>query len=144
MHLPKYLLAFVMMFSAAAQADAVKVENAWLRATLPGQKVVGGFMDLTAEGDVELVGARTDAAESVELHFMRMDGGVMEMRELKSIHLPKGKTVHLAPGGFHAMLIGVKAPLKAGDKVPMILTFDDGQGHHSTQEISIRVSARQD
>ncbi len=144
MHRSVYLLAAALMFSTGAQADAVKVENAWLRATLPGQRVVGGFMDLTAPGDMDLVEAKTQAAESVELHFMRMDGGVMEMRELKSIHLPKGVTVHLAPGGFHAMLIGIKSALKAGDMVPMTLTFEDGQGHHSTQEISIRVSARQD
>lgn len=144
MRMTACLLAAALSLPTLALADAVKVENAWLRATLPGQKVAGGFMDLTAGKNMELVGATSPASQSVELHFMRMADGVMEMRELKSISLPKGETVHLAPGGFHAMFIGIKAPMKAGDKVPMTLSFDDGKGQRTTQEISLRVSPRQE
>jgi copper(I)-binding protein len=45
------------------------------------------------------------------------------MRQVQAIELPAGKTVELKPGGLHIMLVGLKAPLKAGDRFPMKLTF---------------------
>lgn len=136
------LLIATLAFSNPVLAHGIKVDNAWVRATLPGQKVVGGFMDIAADQDMELIGASTPVAQSVELHFMRMAGGEMEMRELKSIRLPKGKTVNLEPGGLHAMLIGIKAPIKAGDKVPMSLTFSDPRGNKARLDITMRVVPR--
>ena len=35
-----------------------------------------------------------------------------------------GKTVKLAPGGYHLMLMDLKTPLKQGDKVPLTLEFE--------------------
>jgi copper(I)-binding protein len=35
-----------------------------------------------------------------------------------------GKTVKLAPGGYHLMLLDLKSPLKRGDKVPVTLEFE--------------------
>ena len=67
---------------------------------------------------------RSPAAASVELHSMTMDGDVMKMRQVDAIDLPAGQTVELKPGGYHLMLIGLKAPLKAGDKFPLTLKFE--------------------
>ena len=54
-----------------------------------------------------------------------MDGGIMKMRELAGgLAIEAGKTVDLAPGGYHLMLMELKAPLKSGDKVPVTLTFE--------------------
>jgi len=53
-----------------------------------------------------------------------MDGGVMRMRKLAGgLALPAGETVTLAPGGYHVMFIGLKAPFRAGDSVPVTLDF---------------------
>jgi hypothetical protein len=43
---------------------------------------------------------------------------------VNAIDVPPGQTVELKPGAWHMMLIGLKAPLKAGDKVPMTLKFE--------------------
>jgi copper(I)-binding protein len=51
-----------------------------------------------------------------------MEAGVMRMRPVARIELPAGKSVRLAPGGLHVMLIDIKQPLKPGDKVPLTLT----------------------
>jgi copper(I)-binding protein len=62
----------------------------------------------------------------------------MIMRPVPYIRLPKGKTVKLAPGGLHIMLIDLKQPLKAGDKVPLTLkTLSDGKTdlHDVTAEV---------
>ena len=48
----------------------------------------------------------------------------MRMRQVDAIALPAGKTVKLEPGGYHLMFVGLKAPLKAGDKFPMKLKFE--------------------
>jgi len=50
---------------------------------------------------------------------------VMTMRPLdKGLSIEPGKTVKLAPGGHHLMLLGLKSPLKQGDKVPVTLEFE--------------------
>jgi copper(I)-binding protein len=134
-------LLTTLMFATPVLAVDARIENAWVRPTVPGQKVAGAFMDISAERDLELVAVATPVAAAVELHFMRMDGERMEMRELESIRLPAGKTVRLEPGGLHAMLIGLKAPLGGGDSVPMTLTVRDGAGKQSTIEITLTVAA---
>ena len=35
-----------------------------------------------------------------------------------------GKTVKLAPGGYHLMMVDLKHPFKQGEKVPVTLEFE--------------------
>jgi hypothetical protein len=118
-----HALLLTLLLASPVLADSVKVENAWIREPAPGQAVVGGFMDLTSDKDASLIQAASPAVGKVELHEMKMQGDVMQMREVKTIDLPKGKTVKLEPGGLHLMLYQSKKPLKAGDKVPLTLTI---------------------
>ncbi len=54
-----------------------------------------------------------------------MNNGVMTMRPLdKGSWIEPGKTVKLAPGGYHLMLMDLKNPLKQGDQVPLTLEFE--------------------
>lgn len=110
--------------ASEAQAQPVTVKDAWVRATAPGQKVAGAYMDLVSRADLALTGVASPAAARAELHSMSMEEGVMKMRPLARIELPSGKAVKLAPGGLHIMLIEVKQPLKPGDKVPLTLTVE--------------------
>jgi periplasmic copper chaperone A len=130
-----------LALAAPALADTVKVESAWVRATAPGQKVAAGFMNLTADADMVLLGGSSPVSKSVELHFMKMDQGVMEMRQMREIPLPKGKTVSLEPGDLHVMLIGLKGQIKPGQKVPMTL-FVKGTGGKE-QKLAVEAEARQ-
>jgi copper(I)-binding protein len=50
--------------------------------------------------------------------------GMMEMRKVEKIAIPAGKTVSLAPGGYHVMLLGLPKPLVAGQKFTLTLTFE--------------------
>lgn len=85
-----------------------------------------GFLDIRNIGgdDDRLLSASSPVAKSVEIHEMSMDGGVMRMRALKELVIPAGKTVSLAAGGTHLMLIGTQAPLKAGDSIRVDLQFE--------------------
>ena len=123
-----------------ALADSVKIENAWVRVTAPGQKVAGGFMDLTADADMTLIGGSSPVSREFELHFMRMQDGVMEMRQMQEIKLPKGKTVSLEPGDLHVMFIGLKSQIKPGQKVPMTLIVKDADGNQ--QKLAVQAEAR--
>ena len=71
-----------------------------------------------------LLSAASSAAGIVEIHEMKMDGGMMQMREVKDVELKPGATVELKPGGYHVMLMDLKQPLKQGDTVPVMLRFE--------------------
>ncbi len=135
----KWLSAFfaLSVIANAAFADTVKVDAAWVRATAPGQTVAGGFMNLTADADMKLVGGSSPVCEAVELHFMRMENGMMEMRQMPEIALPKGETVKLAPGGLHVMFIGLKHPLRNGRKVPLTLKVQGADGKETALELQL-------
>ena len=98
--------------------------DAWARATMPGQKVSGAYMQIRSDVDARLVGVSSPAVPRVEVHEMKMDGDVMRMREVSAVEVPAGKSVELKPGGLHIMLMGLKAPLKQGDKFPLKLKFE--------------------
>ncbi len=129
-----------LLFTSLASASDVKVENAWVRATAPGQKVAGAFMDLTASRNLRLVAAETAASRVVELHTMRMDNGVMVMRQVREIELPAGRTVQLKPGGLHVMLIDLVAPIRESTRTPLRLILRDEKGVE--QHLEIELEAR--
>lgn len=110
--------------SSAAFAGGVIVKNAWARATAPGQNTAGVYLDIASNADAALVGAISPVATSAEMHAMRMEGGVMKMRAVQKIELPAGKAVKLAPAGLHIMLVGIKQPLRANERIPLELTIE--------------------
>ncbi|MBC7470845.1 MAG: copper chaperone PCu(A)C [Ramlibacter sp.] len=123
------------------QAPAVlKVEQAWVRPTVPGQQGTGGYLSLTARERQRLVGASSPIAGVAEIHEMKMDGTVMTMRPAGTIELPAGKTVELRPGGMHLMLMDLKQPLLAGSSVPLTLVLKDARGVESRVETRLLVS----
>ena len=127
--------------SAAAQTAAVKVEGAWARATVQGQKASGAFMSLTAKEATQLVGVSSPVAGVAEVHEMKMDGDIMRMRAAPAVDLPAGKKVDLKSGGYHVMLMDLKAPLALGSSVPVTLLFKDAKGVESKVELKVPVSA---
>jgi copper(I)-binding protein len=115
-------IAAVFVCSANAQ---ISIDNAWTRSTVPGQNATGAFMTIASEKPLALVKASSTLIKNVEVHEMKMDAGVMKMREVKAIDVVPGKVTELKPGGYHIMLMGLEAPLVAGSKVPLTLTFKD-------------------
>ncbi len=120
----KTLILSLALLAAAAHAQTRAVEP-WARGTVsPAQKATGAFVQLRSPDTARLVSASSPAAGRVEIHEMSMDGGVMKMRQITGLDLPAGKTVELKPGGFHLMLMELKAPLKPGDSVPLTLIVE--------------------
>ena len=117
---------------APARAEEVKagdlvITQAWTRATPKGAKIGGGYLTIENKGTApdRLIGGSADIAGSVQVHEMSMDNGVMKMRPLENgLAIEPGKTVKLAPGGYHLMMMDLKSPLKKGDKLPITLEFE--------------------
>jgi uncharacterized protein YcnI len=104
----------------------ITVSAGWSRATPGGAKVGAGYLTLTNTGREpdRLVAASSDIAESVEIHEMSTRDGVMVMRPLdEGLAIAPGQTVALTSGGYHLMLIGLKAPLAEGKSVAVTLQF---------------------
>lgn len=137
----KLWVATFALGCAVAQAQTVEVKDAWVRATVTGQKGTGGFMKLTSKTPQQLVGVKSTVAGVAEVHEMKMDGDVMRMRAIPGLDLPAGKTVELKPGGFHVMLMDLKQPLVKDTTVPVTLVFKDAQGKLTEQALSLPVSA---
>ncbi|WP_294251405.1 copper chaperone PCu(A)C [uncultured Sphingomonas sp.] len=105
---------------------SLEIAHPWTRQTAPGQRNGGGFLVVTNKGRAadQLVDVASPVADKVELHTMSMDGGIMRMRPVTGgLPIPAGGTLTLAPGGYHVMLIGLKAPLTLGTMVPLTLRF---------------------
>jgi len=125
----------------AQAAAVVQVEGAWVRPTVPGQKGTGAFMRITAREGMRLMSVASPVAGVVEVHEMKMEGGVMKMRAVPSLELPAGQTVELKPGGYHVMLMDLKNALPKDTTVPMTLMFKDARGADSRLELTVPVSS---
>ncbi|HEY1225017.1 MAG TPA: copper chaperone PCu(A)C [Brevundimonas sp.] len=108
-----------------AELAQVEVTDALCRPTPNGRDVTGCYLTLTSSTNDRLVSVSSPAAATAQIHEMKTEGGVMQMGEMKDgLPLPAGEAVALKPGGNHIMLMGVTAPLKAGDTVSLTLTFE--------------------
>ena len=130
--------AFVVAASAAA-ADALQVRDARALATVPGQSVAAAYMTIESPSNARIVSVNSGVAESVQIHAMSMQEGVMRMRRLDSLDLPAGREVRLAPGGIHLMLAGLRHPLRAGASVKLSFTVTGANGERQLVQIRIPV-----
>lgn len=127
--LAAFALFAVTTLAASAhefKAGDLLIGHPWSRATPGGAKIGGGYMTITNNGSApdKLLSATTTAADHVEIHEMAMSNHIMTMRKVDGVSVAPGKTVSFAPGGYHLMLVGLKNPLKEGDRVKATLTFE--------------------
>ena len=137
----KTLIGFLMlMASTTLHANAgLRVEKAWVRATVTGQMATGAFMRITAPSESRLVGVRSTVAIA-QVHQMTMDQGVMRMSAVPGgLRLPAGQAVELKPGGYHIMLLDLKTSLQPGQKLALTLVYQNAQGKESTQALELPV-----
>ena len=104
---------------------SLKIEDAKARATVPAQKMSGGFMKIENKGGADkLLAASSSVSKTMELHTMSMEGNVMKMREINAIEIPANGKVELKSGGLHLMFIDLKEQLKPGSTIKVKLKFE--------------------
>jgi copper(I)-binding protein len=119
-----FLLGSCFMAASALAAEPVRIVNAWTKATVPGQKVAGVYLEILSPLEARVVDVSFPLARSAEIHSMKMENGTMKMRPLKTLELPAGQWVKLEPGGLHVMLFDLERPLRAGQRLPLTLTVE--------------------
>lgn len=121
-------------FITLAHAE-IKISNAWVKPTMPGQPVAGAYMTLVSDKDIDIVEVDSPVAGKAEIHSMSMEGNIMRMKRLERLSLKAGKPVELKPGGFHIMLMELNHQIKEGEAVPISLVSQDDTGKRVTQLI---------
>lgn len=133
---PHFALACITAFLVATiaaslaqgtPAEVIRIEKAWARSTPNGATTGAAYMTIYNDGAASdrLVAGSTPYAQTVQIHEMTVIDNVMQMRQLKDgLAIPPHGSAVLKPGGYHVMLIGLNRPLKAGDALPLTLTFE--------------------
>jgi len=137
MKLPALLaLASALVLSSitgAASAQDIelgklKISAAHARPTVPMQPAGGAYVTIENRGDNAdtLISASSPVAASTQIHTMRMEDNVMRMREVGKLELQPHARVTMKPGdGYHLMLVGLRQPLKSGERFPLTLIFEN-------------------
>ncbi|MDR5875657.1 copper chaperone PCu(A)C [Vreelandella gomseomensis] len=109
---------------------------------LPGEQPGAGYFELYNAGDkaVVLVGADSDAFETVELHVSAEQDGMAHMHAVEQVEIAPGERFAFAPKGHHLMLIGREKALSVGDEVDVQLEFADNQRLSVTFDVVSPVS----
>ena len=124
------LLATASLVSGSALAGdsaCVRVSEGWIRFPAMAH-MAGGFgrIDNGCKTALTVTSASSEAFGEVSLHETTQADGVSRMREVERLPLAAGKGAELKPGGLHLMLMGSKAALQEGQRVPLVLGLSDG------------------
>lgn len=134
-----FIIMVMSCFTVLAHAD-LKISDAWVKPTVPGQPVAAAYMTLMADKDLAVVEVSSPVAGKSEIHSMSMDGNIMRMKKLDRLPLKSGAAVALKPGGFHIMLMDLNHQIKEGEVVSLTLTSQDTSGKKST--VTIKMTAK--
>ena len=135
----KNILCLIALAVPLAVHAQVKVEQLWVRGTVPAQNSTGAFMTLTSDKPVSLVAVSSPAAKIVEIHDMKIENNMMKMNAVDKIDVVPGKPTELKPGGYHVMMMGLVKPLNKGDTVPFTLEFRSADGKITKQKANAEV-----
>jgi copper(I)-binding protein len=120
------LLTAATALAGVAVAGGPVAGHGWARATPPGANLAAVYLvlDNTGGGADRLLSVATPAAERTEVHETLREGDVLRMRRVDPLHLRAGEKLAFEPGGLHVMLMGLRAPLVEGRRIPLTLTFE--------------------
>ena len=131
----KHAVVLAASLLASVAHAQVTVDKPWVRTTVARQTTSAAYFTITSVQGGSLVDASSPVADSVEVHEMKMVGDLMRMRSLPALPLAAGRPVEFKPNGLHLMMTGLKAPLKAGDVVPLKLVVEDAAGKRKTVDV---------
>jgi copper(I)-binding protein len=115
-------------YTAQSQVSTLRVTDAWIRAAPPGAMVLAGYMTVENSGpeDVKITAAESPQFGMIELHRTVIEDDIARMRRQPYFLVPAGGKLVLTPNDRHLMMMMPNAPLRLGDDVTVVLTFDNG------------------
>ena len=126
MRVAAVLIASAVLGACTRPSPArIEVQDARAGVSAPGQSQAAAYLTIRNDGGraERLRSIRVEGVGSATVHESDMSDGVMRMRPMPELDLPSGETVTMAPGGLHIMLMDLKQPLRAGDKLRATLLF---------------------
>lgn len=123
--------------ATSVAADSVTIVDPWVKAAESGMSAAFGELENSGTADVNVVSIESAASPMMELHETVDDGtGNMKMQQKEGgFVIPAGGSFLLEPGGNHFMLMGLAAPLVAGEEVTFTMTFSDGSTYEFTAPV---------
>ena len=111
--------------STPAMSSSIVVQGAFARASIGLAKNGVVFMSIYNRSDKsdQLLRIQTDIAKNSSLHSHLNNNGIMKMRRVARIFIPRNSNIELKPGGVHIMLMGLKKPLTEGNQFNLTLIF---------------------
>lgn len=134
-----YLAMMLCLMAGQSYAGEVTVSSAWARATAPGQDSAAVSMQITSRKDANIVAVSSPASASAEIHSMVHENGMMKMRALDALPLKAKQQVTLGSDGNHLMLIGLKKPLNAGERVALTVTVQFADKRKEKVEVNAEI-----
>ncbi len=119
----------LLFYAQPLLADGIVIKDSWIREAPPTSRVLAGYFILhnKDQKDNVIISVKSKDFVEVEIHLSKVQQGMMKMEKQDKLILPKGEMFHFKPGGYHLMLIKPKRKLHSGDKVEIILEFEDGK-----------------
>jgi len=125
------LLSFTSMLANAntVSPNAIVVDHAYIRATIPSVKTTSAYMTINNRGDtpIHLVAVTSNFSKRIEMHEHSMTNGMMIMRQVPNIEIASHSQVKLQPYGYHLMIFNLAQPLVDGEQRTLTLQFDNHQ-----------------
>src|SRR6185437_3617839 len=125
-----YLFIIAGLFTAEAhefKVGTLDIGHPWSRPTPKDANIAGGYLTITNKGKVadRLIGGTSPAAGQIEVHEMvEVDGKTKTRAIADGIEIAPGKTIEFKPGSLRLVLLGLKEPFAAGQKIKGALTFE--------------------
>ena len=133
---------FALVFSGFAYAEDIKIRNAWVSESAPGEETASIQLEIISKKDAKLVEVASGMAQNGEIHSMVMEGDTMTMQKLTEFDLPAKTSVSFGSGGNYLMLIGLRKPLQVGRKLPFALTFKFENGKTTLLRVLAIIKSR--
>lgn len=123
---PAILVLFIFT-SLSQAADNLLVTDAWIKNLSSVVPVRAGYMSLSNKGnrDLIIISVESENFSSIETHTSVEKNGMINMRQIDTLSIRAGETLHLKPGGVHLMMMKPLTDLSPGDQVAVTLIFND-------------------
>ena len=112
----------------ALAANPISVWDSWVREAPPTSRVSAAYMQIKNDSPRArtLLRATSKQFARIEMHESYEEQGIAKMRERADIIIAAHAQIAFQPGGLHFMLFEPNQRFTAGDKINLILHFDDG------------------
>ena len=125
----KLLLIGALSLSAChgtSPQGGIEISEARFHPPLPSQTIGVGFLTFENKGVKDrLLSVSSPVSDRIELHNHQNVGGVMRMRKVDAIELPKGGQVKLESGSYHIMIFN--ADMELGEETTLTLDFETAE-----------------